>query len=435
MIDLERVLARARGPARLAFLGVVLLATLTPFDFDADPGRVLQRLMHGLEPGLLPRDLIDGARNVVLFAGWGAVWVVTAPIGRLREALLRATLTGLAISVTVELCQLAASNRTASVLDVLTNASGAAIGASTIVLLIFSVSVRRRERSFVGIPAFSFGACYTAATILEAFSPLFRQAAFPKGYPGIFGRFRTVLEFFSLHSVLAVPFEDIPLFLPAGAFMVAALYELGLSYRQAARRVAVGGLLAVTAAEIGHGFLGQPIVLGAIAAHAAAIAAGAYAALRWLPGLTQRLRGADRPRVLLLCYATILILWAWRPYLPELDPATIVHRLTSRWWVPLEALGSRFDLFSVVDVCAPFFLYLPLGAMLAVWPLRHEGPFRGPLVGIYWAIAMEAGQLFLSYRFLDVTDMIVQASGVAIGWIIIRRAGFKPYGQLLAPGR
>jgi len=32
-------------------------------------------------------------------------------------------------------------------------------------------------------------------------------------------------------------------------------------------------------------------------------------------------------------------------------------------------------------------------------------------------------------RFVDVTDPLIQASGAAIGWTIIRRAGYRPYGE------
>ena len=44
------------------------------------------------------------------------------------------------------------------------------------------------------------------------------------------------------------------------------------------------------------------------------MAIGAFAAARWVPQLSQRLRGARRPRYLLFAYVLVLALWAWRPF-------------------------------------------------------------------------------------------------------------------------
>ncbi len=65
-------------------------------------------------------------------------------------------------------------------------------------------------------------------------------------------------------------------------------------------------------------------------------------------------------------------------------------------------------MFSVVDVLAPFLLYL--------------------------AVATELGQTLVVARTLDVTDLMIQAAGAAIGWVAVRRAGFLPYGAQLRSG-
>jgi VanZ family protein len=95
----------------------------------------------------------------------------------------------------------------------------------------------------------------------------------------------------------------------------------------------------------------------------------------------------------------------------------------------------RMDFFSVVDVCSPFFLYLPFGALLAVWPLRRQGPLRGPLPGVYLAIAFEALQVLIAGRLPDITDALVQASAVLVGWAIMRRTGYPKRGVLRAEPR
>jgi glycopeptide antibiotics resistance protein len=125
----------------------------------------------------------------------------------------------------------------------------------------------------------------------------------------------------------------------------------------------------------------------------------------------------------------ILAAWAWRPFLPEVTLAGYQEKFDTPWYIPLAALARQVDFFSVVDVCTPFFLYLPLGALLAAWPWRREGALAGPLPGVLLALALEVGQVVILYRMLDVTDAIVTASGVLVGWAVMRRAGYRPYGE------
>jgi glycopeptide antibiotics resistance protein len=54
---------------------------------------------------------------------------------------------------------------------------------------------------------------------------------------------------------------------------------------------------------------------------------------------------------------------------------------------------------------------------------------------IYLACATELGQILIATRTLDITDLLIQATGAAIGWLAVRRAGFRPYGVQLAPSR
>ena len=135
---------RARWPARVLYAGVLLIATLWPFTFDPAPSEVAARLARALSPTIGGRDAIDGARNLVLFGGWGLVWAVTGR-GNLRRLLRNATFTGFCVSVAVETAQLFSANRNASVLDVVSNTAGAFGGALALVLLALVVRTRREE--------------------------------------------------------------------------------------------------------------------------------------------------------------------------------------------------------------------------------------------------------------------------------------------------
>jgi VanZ family protein len=92
----------------------------------------------------------------------------------------------------------------------------------------------------------------------------------------------------------------------------------------------------------------------------------------------------------------------------------------------------RVDVFSVVDVAAPFFLYFPLGALLAVWPFRSRGWLGGLWPAVWLALATEASQLVIAERLVDITDPLVQIAGALIGWTVIRRAGYSSM-ELRAP--
>jgi glycopeptide antibiotics resistance protein len=418
---------RARLPARLAYILILLLATLTPF--TVDPTEIGYKLVRAFQPYISGMDVIDGARNVVLFAGWGVVWALTTAGGASR-AILRATVTGAVISITVEAIQLLSSNRKTSLIDVGTNTAGSFLGALGLITLIYLARERRGARSFVGIPTMLFAACYTAAVFFEAFSPLFSDGVIDGVHGGPFTRLHVALSEMSSQSLFDVTWSDLILFLPAGALLVAAWNEAGLSYGVALARTIVTGWLLVVFAELLHGGLGQRVELGAILLHGIAITLGACLAWKYLGRLTIALRGRNRVLALILVYIAVLVVWAWRPLQPEVTMAGIASKFSGDWYKPLAGLSLRYDFFTVVDVCNQFLLYLPFGALLAVWPLRRHGPLAGPLPAMWVALVLETGQIMVIGRMLDVTDLMIMVSGASIGWAVVRRAGYPVYGVL-----
>lgn len=425
------ILDRTRVPIRATYVAVLFLATLSWFGLDADPRAVLGRLGRMLDPSVSARDAIDGARNVLLFAGWGLVWMVTAAPGRIGTVLRNAVLTGAGLSLLVEGLQLFSDSRTASVLDLVTNTLGTALGALALVAMVLALSTRRGQKSFVGVPAAVFALSCALALAGEALVPLYRQEMAPWAVGGPLQRLSSALLELRWGAFATWPFGDLLLFLPGGAFAVAALSEAGLPYRRSAAWAAAGALLLFAGAEVAHGALGMEILGGAALIHAAAAAAGGALAAWGLPAFTRAVRGADRPRLLLGAYLAWCMLWALRPYALESSPGAVAAKFATEWWIPLRFLGSRVDMFSVVDVVGGFFLFLPLGALLAVWPLRLRGALGAFLPALWFAAALEASQTLILGRTLDITDFLVQAAGAVIGWTVVRRAGFKPYGQQL----
>lgn len=373
---------------------------------------------------------MDAVRNVVLFAGWGLLWALTArPRPGRRRPILLATLTGALLSVALEAAQVFVPTRTTSILDVLTNTAGSALGALVALGLVAGARLQRRRRSYLGVPASHLAGAYGLAAAFEAAFPLMRSGR-PGAYGGPVARLGWSLRHLDPGSLLHLPLFDALLFLPAGSLAVAALVESGAGYRRAAAWTAAGGAVLAVGGEAVHLVLAQPVVLGAVLVHAGAIWAGAWAAARYVPALTRRWRGRSRVLLLLAAYVAVLALWTWRPF----DVALPSGDLSWRRLLPMASLGARSDLYSVSDVTISFLLFVPVGSLLAAWPLRREGPASGLLPALALSLALEAGQVLVASRFVDVTDALVTFAGAAVAWAVMREAGFPVRGTLLEGG-
>jgi glycopeptide antibiotics resistance protein len=423
--------------ARAAYVAVVLIATLTQLDFTLDFAAAADRLARAFTPTLRWGDAVDALRNLTLFAGLGAVWVVTSFTGKVGREVRLATLVGFGLSVTAEGFQVFSPIRTASLVDVTTNTIGAFGGALVVAFLIVEVVRAKAARSYLGMPAFLPAGAYALAVLCEAATPLFRS----EPQPGISGPILDrVLLGLRLATPLAwdqVPLLDAVLFTPAGFLVVMMLAERGRSARRTWLWVAGAGAVLALAAEAAHGILSLSVRWEAAAIRALTVALGAWAAQHWLPALTQRLRGPARARAAIMCYGALLVVWGWRPFVPQIDRSAIAAQLTSAHLIPLASLASRADVFSALHVVQQFALYFPLGGMLVVWPLRLGGRWSGLGPALLLAVAIETGHLVIAGRFFDVTNALVAWAGLGIGWTVVRRSGFRPHRAALgfsAPG-
>jgi len=416
--------------ARWGYVAVVLLATLTQLHFSPDLSAAVERLARAFTPSLGWRDAIDGLRNTVLFAGLGAVWVVTSRSGNVRAEIRQATVVGLALSASVEGLQVFSPVRTASIVDVTTNTLGALGGAAAVALLIAAVVAAKGARSYLGVPTFLLAGAYGGAVLCEALTPLFGPAALPWTAGGPLGRLGAAFQAAGPVSFDTLPLVDLLLFAPAGFVCVMLLRERGRD----ARWVGVAGAGAALAlvAELGHGMLGFPVWWGAVLVRAAGVGLGGWTAHRALAALTQLLRGAARARAVAFAYGALLVLWGWRLFMPRTDVHAIAAQLEPANLIPLASLAERVDAFSALHVLQQFLLYLPLGSLLAVWPLRLRGRWAHLWPGVWLAVVIELGHVVIADRTFDATNALVACAGLGIGWIVVRRSGFAPYGEALA---
>lgn len=418
--------------ARLAFVAIVLLATLTNLGFSSDLSDASARLERAFTPTLAWRDAIDGLRNLTLFAGLGAVWVATSLSGRVRREIWPATLMGMSLSITVEGLQVFSPVRDASILDVSTNTLGTLGGAIVTAFMLTSVRDAKGKKSYVGVPTLLIAGPYALAVLCEALAPLFHSGPMVELRGGPLSRLTTALELALPLDWHEVFFTDVPLYAAAGFLLVALVYERRRNSARFWLVIAAVAPIAVVAAHVIHGAAGLPVRWEAAITDAVSIVIGTWVAHRWLGTLTQRFRGAPRARAMIFAYATLLLLWGWRPLLPETNWDNIAAELNSYALIPLASLASRGDVFSAIHVAQQFFLYLPIGAVLAVWPLRNKGRWADLWPAVWFAIVVECGHIVVAGRTFDMTNALIASAGLGIGWLVVRRCGFQPYGTALS---
>jgi len=420
------------GSARLAYLGIIAIATLTSLHLEPDVGRALHRLARGLDPGLSMRALVDVVRNVALFAGWGCVWAVTARGQNSRVVLVGATLSGLAISLGVESVQLFSRFRTGSILDVLANGTGALVGAAAALL---AIHVARRYRvlgSYVGVPAYTFLGSYLTVSVLQA-GIVTRSERRVGAYGNPLRRLVNTVRQFEPSSITNLALTDALWFMPLGAFGFAMLAELGWKRSHALWATSTGGFAVALIAEALRGPQGLELSAGAVVMHALGAAAGAVATAWLIPAISSRLDERQRALTLATAYTTLLAVLSWQPFRPETDMRAAMSQLSLRSLVPLRTYDFR-GLFSVADIAIPFFLFLPLGGLLAVWPLRMRGWLGYCLPGVYVAIVTELLQLVIRDRYFSGTDLVVQCAGVIVGYLVLKLAGYQVAGEIVVEG-
>jgi VanZ family protein len=421
--------------ARLAYVVVVLLATLANLHASADLGPVHARLVRALTPSVTWRDAVDGLRNVVLFAGLGAVWVVTSLSGRATREIRPATLISFLLGATAEGLQLLSPVRTSSIIDVATNTLGGFAGAVATIGLLATIQHARRDKSYLGIPMLLVAAPYALAAECEALAPLFHSAPLPMMHGGPLSRLTIALGAATPLYWREIPLVDVPLFGAAGFLLVALLRERGQSFGAAVPKVVFGAGAIVVASHVMHGAFSLAIRWEAVATDAVSIALGAWAAWRWLAPITREYRGASRVRLLMVAYAVLLVMWGWRPFVIETNGSVIAGQISPLALTPLESLAERVDVFSALHVMQQFLLYLPVGALLAVWPLRRAGRLANLRAGVWLAAVIELGHIVVAGRTFDVTNFLLAVAGLAVGWIAVRRCGFATYGELVPAAR
>jgi VanZ family protein len=410
-----------------------MIATLSNLHPDPTWSDVGPRFIRAIRFAPHLSDAVDALRNVMLFAGLGGVWIATSRLKRPSVALTTLTIVSLLLSGLAETLQLFSPVRESSMLDVITDTLGGLMGGLVTLGAFAVIQERAGKRSYLGIPAMILAVGYGLATIMEAFIPLFRQNLLPQLGGSLADRLGRAVAAIRPESISQIPWIDGLIFFPAGVFAVAALVENNVSNGAAAFLVVCISALVYPIVEVAHGVAAEPIVLGAALVHVVAASIGAVVAAVWLRPL-RRHEVRWHAQVAAVGYALIIMVWSWRPFRLDLSVAAMSQQFTAVHLIPLRALAARQDLFSVTDVLAQGMIFVPLGALLAVWPVRRSGALRGMWPAVYLAAVLEIGKIPILGRFMDVTHILIQAAGATIGFLLVRRMGYRINGELVGRG-
>ena len=421
-IDLSAFAHRHATALRLAYLACIAIATLLHLGFDASGENALLRLRRALDPPMGFKDVVDAARNIALFLGWGATWVLTTNAPTTRRDVAVATLTGMLASVTVESIQLCSQFRTASVADVFTNTLGSLLGALALWLMEKRAIGDMRRGTLIGIPGWLPASALLMTAFGLAFAPASRASMIVAWSPSPMERAALVTS----TAAVTVPWpalaSDVAAWLAVGLAVAVAIGDRTGRIRAAQLfewLVIVPALLVV--AHEGRALAGMQREADTWVVQSASVLAGLLLGLAWAPrwrtAVTAR---STRAYQMAGMAAVVGVLMSWTPAMWAM-PVAGTPMFTWRQLVPMMSLFQRQDLASVFLVLQKAGLGAAMGACLAA-RTRVGEPRPGVRAALLYATVLELGQIFVPGRYPDVTDILITGSAACLVAVLVERA-------------
>lgn len=415
--DLAALAQRWALPIRSGYLLCIAFATLMQLEADPSLANALQRLADAFAPHINYKDVVDAARNVALFVGWGAVWILTDRAPSMWRSVGRATVVGLLASATVEGIQAFSTVRTASILDVATNALGAFLGAAIVWAMEHRAATDMRRGTLLGMPAWMPAGAWLAATFGLAWAPTSRPVLFLGWSPTPWDRLQASVA--RSPEVPALQLATVPDAIVFGlAGLLAALAVCDRAGRLRLPQLvawAALGVVAAAAAQLGRGLSGvtiEPAVLWVqLPAYLGMLAIGCTVMPRWRAAVPAR---STRALQVGLAITFIGALAAWWP--ASWIPATDRSVITLRQLIPMYSLVQRQDLATVFLVLTKGALGAALGSAVAARKAVGQ-PVPGFRAVALVALAWELGQLLVPGRYPDITDVLI--TGAAGGLMAV----------------
>jgi VanZ family protein len=394
----------------------IIYGTLLPFRFSTGTEQVSASLQRLRERPWGSGSRVDAISNVLLFLPWGflvAVWQAERNAS-LLASLLVPVLSGAALSASVESVQLFAPGRITSLLDLITNSLGSALGGVAGWLFARRIwpglSTRSREM-LANRPALACALAAAAGLTIMGLSPFAvsvqvneLKTAVKSAHPIPFGPALDGRE--APREPWKWGAELLTWSLAGGLFVQAA--------REAGRR---GGRAVIWAAGACVALcLGIEILQLMIPSRACDMTSVVMALLGATLGAAlvdrtpeRALRRWFKPALLIWLAIAALTHWTPPPYAwPEMS------LLRAERFIPFWAYYLRTNADALGDVIDQVLLFIPLGIILGV-ASRRGSIVRAALIGLAIGSALELGQLFLPQRTVEITDALSAAAGSGIG--------------------
>ena len=399
----------------LLFALFVLYAGTIPFNFSATHDVALARL-HALplDPLISPEtgrrvSVPDVVQNVLLFLPFGALGVLAAA-GR-RGAIARTmgvTALGLGLSLLVESLQLFTSDRVASVSDLVSNTTGAFVGA---VLAwqsrnLFAAGLRRLQaEGLAGVPElrpFAMALLVVAIAFWQPFDVTLDVST-------VAAKVRALQV--DLWQFNGLRDEGTSVMLSAFLSMTLASYLSVLGEARAGLKAAAIGVVLVVGLEASQVLIGSrtPGLWDAVVA-AAGVALGAAF---WAAAST-----IIWPRLWLGVFVAMTIVSA---ALQMLSPFQMSDHFQTMGWFPFFGYYTHTTFETLSHVVEIGLLYFPLGYWTGspTVAASEASVWRRWVWGIALALAIsgpvEYAQGWVVGRYPDITDVLLSLAGASLG--------------------
>ena len=419
------------------YAGLLVYASLMPFDFTAD-----EQIIHRKLEGALGAESFanfwrsgrtDVLSNFVLYIPLG--FLLTTRLSARKRlprwlAALAVTVLSASVSAMIELLQAHSLTRVCSGKDVVMNAGGGLVGAvaGAIWGRLLWVGASRRVRTRLAKRPWTLAAAALILLILfDSLCPFLPTINLSQVKRGLRASHLSLMPALAEHAWHHWLVHRLLVFGALTALIGAS------SLRRSRRRWVKAALLAFGLAAALE--ICKPFIVSRRASIANVVMSGAGAASGLLVclGLDGRLRRTQKAIIagsLLLCY---LVYLEWRPFAFHWDPARMSDKLpTGIQWLPLYhyAMGARAEHVRL------FIQNLVLTAALTVSLLLRPGerrrssarwrPFAFAGLMALLGAFLEAGQLLLPGRVPSVTDVFTFGLGGALGAWVTRRLSGRP---------
>jgi glycopeptide antibiotics resistance protein len=423
---------RPFAAAFLVYAAFVVYATAMPFQFTFDPQVLaLKRQFISWNPMRLgtgePTPISDLVGNIPFFVPVGMFAFLA--MRRTGWAIAASTGLGLGLSLLVETLQFFTPSRVPSCGDVISNTFGAWLGAALAALYRYrlSASVHRHLIAWTHreplVPVLAGLTCVFTLRGLVPFDVVTAVNVLKRSVRA------ARLDVWAEPASIGAEICDVLLFavLAALVFAVSRGLKLGRNVRHWVHAAAGVTLLAV-AFELAQLLIRSRVtaVRDALDGAVGGIV-GATAAWTWLK-LRPRL---DAWTAVLVVYAGLLAIAALEPFSFRMQLWASRPELSKGAYIPYYALFFKDSLDAVTEFLDDLFLYLPFGYLVArrLAPRFALTPATGlgdsVRVGWLWAAAagvsaawaaiLEAGQIGIPGRYVDVSDTTTAALGGVLG--------------------